>query len=60
MAAYTDIMKNPANMAKHMSNPKVLKLFEKLGNITGAFPAGMTPPTVGAFKKLAGLKRKGS
>uniref|UniRef100_F1L530 Hsc70-interacting protein n=1 Tax=Ascaris suum TaxID=6253 RepID=F1L530_ASCSU len=48
MAAYTDIMKNPANMAKHMSNPKVLKLFEKLGNITGAFPAGMTPPTAGA------------
>ncbi|VDK21752.1 unnamed protein product [Anisakis simplex] len=48
MAAYTDIMKDPANMAKHMSNPKVLKLFEKLGGLTGAFPAGMTPPTAGA------------
>ncbi|VDM24417.1 unnamed protein product [Toxocara canis] len=52
MAAYADIMKNPANMAKHMGNPKVLKLFERLGGITGAFPAGMTPPTASTFQNI--------
>lgn len=44
MAAYQDIMKNPMNMAKHKDNPNVTKLFEKLANITGAFPSYPKPP----------------
>ncbi|OZC11649.1 hypothetical protein X798_01512, partial [Onchocerca flexuosa] len=37
LAAYMDIINNPANIAKHMSNPKVMKLFSKIGNATGGF-----------------------
>ncbi|EFO24080.1 hypothetical protein LOAG_04405 [Loa loa] len=37
LAAYMDIINNPANIAKHMSNPKVMKLFSKIGNVTGGF-----------------------
>lgn len=37
LAAYMDIINNPANIAKHMSNPKVMKLFSKIGNASGGF-----------------------
>ncbi|KAM3723708.1 Hsc70-interacting protein [Dirofilaria immitis] len=37
LAAYMDIINNPANIAKHMSNPKVMKLFSKIGNTAGGF-----------------------
>lgn len=37
LAAYMDIINNPANIAKHISNPKVMKLFSKIGNATGGF-----------------------
>uniref|UniRef100_A0A915PB31 STI1 domain-containing protein n=1 Tax=Setaria digitata TaxID=48799 RepID=A0A915PB31_9BILA len=40
LAAYMDIINNPANIAKHMSNPKVMKLFSKIGNATGGFHMG--------------------
>ncbi|VBB25193.1 unnamed protein product [Acanthocheilonema viteae] len=40
LAAYMDIINNPANIAKHMSNPKVMKLFSKIGNATGGFSMG--------------------
>lgn len=48
MAAYMDIMKNPANMLKYQNNPKVKKLMEKLAELSGAFPASMKPPEAGA------------
>ncbi|CAG9530611.1 unnamed protein product [Cercopithifilaria johnstoni] len=40
LAAYMDIINNPANIAKHMANPKVMKLFSKIGNATGGFGMG--------------------
>jgi len=40
MTAYMDIMKNPANMAKHMGNPKVMKLMQKMQGMAGQFKQG--------------------
>lgn len=42
LKAYMDIINNPANIAKHMSNPKVMKLFSKIGSASGGF--GMNTP----------------
>ncbi|VDK73202.1 unnamed protein product [Litomosoides sigmodontis] len=44
LAAYMDITNNPASIAKHMSNPKVMKLFSKIGNATGGFGMGGASP----------------
>lgn len=49
LAAYMDIINNPANIAKHMSNPKVMKLFSKIGNATGGFGMGAGSPEVTQF-----------
>ncbi|VDN04942.1 unnamed protein product [Thelazia callipaeda] len=56
LAAYMDITSNPANIAKHLSNPKVMKLMSKIGNIggfgmnTGNMQAGASPTFTGATK----------
>uniref|UniRef100_A0A1I8E9T6 TPR_REGION domain-containing protein n=1 Tax=Wuchereria bancrofti TaxID=6293 RepID=A0A1I8E9T6_WUCBA len=41
LKAYMDVINNPANIAKHMSNPKVMKLFSRIGNATGGFGMGI-------------------
>lgn len=49
LAAYMDIINNPANIAKHMSNPKVMKLFSKIGNVAGGFGMSDGNPEVLQF-----------
>ncbi|KAL6728097.1 hypothetical protein Aduo_009903 [Ancylostoma duodenale] len=41
MAAFLDIMNNPANLMKHMGNPKVMKLIAKMKDIKAPGMAGM-------------------
>ncbi|VDN41417.1 unnamed protein product [Gongylonema pulchrum] len=40
LKAYMDITQNPANISKHLSNPKVMKLFSKIGSAAGGFGMG--------------------
>ena len=43
MAAFQDVSKNPANMSKYESNPKVKKVIEKLQAKFGAGAAAADP-----------------
>lgn len=52
LSAYMDITKNPANISKHLSNPKVMKLFAKIGSATGGFNMGSGSPQVLYFSKF--------
>lgn len=38
MAAFNDVSKNPANIAKYQNNPKVMAIIEKLSAKFGAQP----------------------
>lgn len=47
-AAFADISQNPANIAKHQSNPKVMKVMEKL---TSKMGGGAASGPAGGFQK---------
>lgn len=38
MAAFSDVSKNPANIAKYQSNPKIMAIINKLSSKFGAPP----------------------
>lgn len=40
IGSLTEIIQNPANIMKHMGNPAVQKLLQKLGSKMGGFPSG--------------------
>lgn len=38
MAAFSDVSKNPANIAKYQNNPKIMAIINKLSSKFGAPP----------------------